>query len=404
MNPYNGNPANDPVTIQIPDDTADLWTASVVNTPTQALADSIAYLRSRTNQCSNNWPNQVSAWSGSQVGGGSLALQVPPIWDGAYQRWLVGVNDGSNNPSVLQSFDGYKWTTTSVAPLTAGNVYTGTGLAVRQSDGAFMFFSTATGSSPGNYVSVWTSSGITNSPTGPFLAPGAGHWISGGYARGSTQWVAWEGGSTLAPRFSNSGGAWTNALTWSPPAGFTIHDRAHIILDTIITTFFALFPAGTSIVSVGMSSTDGENWASFPMPTFTLSGEAVIDVAYDTFSQLTYLLTGNSTNSNLWVSSTLLSWTLVRTFTRQLFGLRACGRELLLWASFAGLGASGLTMWGAFVSIDGGVTWRGPLMPRTLTAPANYFKIAANGSQFIYCNATEYAQSSVVGAPPVAVV
>lgn len=402
MHGYIGNANNDPVTVQVYDD-SDNWTATVLDTPLQAMCDSIAYLRSRTNQCSNNWPNQISQWSGAQVGGGSLTLQVPPVWDIAYQRWLVGVNDASNNPSVLQSYDGYRWTATLVAPLTAGDVYTGTGIITRQSDGAFMFFSTATGSTAGNYVSVWTSSGITNSNTGPFANPGAGHWISGSWATSSSQWVAWDGGSTNAPRFSNTGlSAWVNALTWAPPGGFTIHDRAHIIIDNLITTFFAIFPAGTSVVSVGMSSTDGENWTSFPMPTFTLTGEAVIDAAFDSFTQTYYLLTGNSTNTHLWSSTTLLSWTLVKTFTRQLFAMRACGRELLIWAFFTAPSSSGV--YGALVSTDGGVTWRGPLMVRTQTAPANYFKLAASGSQFIYCNATEYSQSSVVGSPPPTVV
>ena len=404
MHGYIGNANNDPATLQVFDD-SDNWTATIVATPFQSLADSVAYFRSRVNQCSANWPHPVTAWSGSQVGGGSLALETPPIWDSGYARWVAPFVDGSSQCHILQSFDGYQWSEFGVDPTATGSSFACTGIISRPTDGALVIIGVFSGTVTGPADYLWTSSGIT-AGAAPGGSPGSGHWYSGGWAAASSNvWVVWQGGSTAtAPWYSATGLTWTTATTWAPPAGFTIHDRAHILVNSGAVFFAILFPAGTSVVSQMMATLDGKIWATEPMPTFTLGGEQVIDATYDAFTNTIYLLSGNGSTSHLWSSSVFGTWTLVYTLNRQTFALRANGRELLIWTSFAGAGASGGTLYGALVSTNGGTVWQGPLMPRSSSAPGNYFAIRSSGSQFMYCNTNEYATSSFVGALPATVV
>lgn len=401
MDPYQGNPANDPATIMVPDDVTDEWTAAVINTPTESMCDSLAYLRSRLNQCSNNWPHPVTAWSGTQVGGGSLTLEIPPIYDATYARWLAPFVDGSSQCHVLQSFDGYQWTEFALDPTGSGTFACG-GLLSRSTDGTILVVGAFTGS--GNSIVIWTPAGISLG-TPPSGSPGAGHWYSGGWSPGAALWVMWKGGSTAAPWSSPTGVTWTAAVTWAPPAGFTIHDRAHFIATVGGSTLFALFPSGTSVVSQLMASLDGQNWAQYPMPAFTLSGEAVIDAAYDAFTGTIYLLSGNGTATHLWASHVLGTWGLVSTIAHQCFALRANGRELVIWVALPGLGAggSGAPIYKGRVSTNGGVSWQEMPGISSSVAPGNYFSLRASGSQFLYCNTSEYAASSFVGVPPTAV-
>jgi hypothetical protein len=69
---YVGNPANDPSSITILDDSDD-WTAMNLALAPQALADSIAYLRQLVGSVGASWPHPVELWAGPKVPGVSLS-------------------------------------------------------------------------------------------------------------------------------------------------------------------------------------------------------------------------------------------------------------------------------------------------------------------------------------------
>lgn len=412
MDPYTPNPANDPLTINVPDDVLDNWTATVINTPTKSAADSIAYLRQRAGWLSSaNFNRTLGAWTGTQVSGGvsSMVMKTPPVWDAAYARWLAGFFDSPGSSplaEVLQSEDGWTWYPQQAGSNSAGGTDGCIGIIVRATDGVTVNFG-----HPSGYESrIFTpaTGSLSVNPVTWFTAPGAGHWISGAFF--NSLWVAWVGGSSsVSPHYSSDGLTWTAAATWSPPSGFTIHDRAHFTGTVSSTTAAFIFPAGTSSVTKFMVSNDGQNWNPFSMPTLG-AGESVVDACLDSLTGTIYLLTGTGSVSHLWstpLAGSLTVWTAVATLNHQSFGMRANGRELLIWLQlgqyFSNGSASLQPLYRGIVTVDGGVTFRAVGASST-TVPGNFFALRSNGGQFLYINTTEYAPSIASSlAPPLAV-
>lgn len=406
MDSYSPNPANDPLTIQVPDDITDLWTASVINAPTESLADSIAYLRQRAGWLSSsNWPHGLALWAGTQVDAGliSFTLGTPPVWDSAYGRWLGGFINGSSNTQILQSADGYSWV--PLVALAGGSGNKTLGVAARSTDGLVLIFYIATGGTPMSAVFTPIGGSSSSSTPGWMSDPGAGNWITAGWVSVSSVWACWQGGSsTVHPQWSPDGLTWTAATTWSPPSGFTIHTRAHVNTIYAGTQYLIIFPSGTTVVSACMLSTDGKNWASVAMPSLA-AGESVIDATFDAFTGTLYLLTGTSSVTHLWSSPiTTISWMLASTLNHQSFGMHANGREILVWAAvgsyLSSTGGGYIPIYRGIVTLNGGVTWATVPIAASYNPPGNYFAIRGNGNQFLYINTTEYASSLSAGPAP----
>lgn len=413
MDTYVPNPANDPVTIMVPDDTSDEWTASVINTPTESTADSVAFLRSKIWLASENWPAGMELWDSTMLPSGQT-LAFPPVWDGCFARWLAFIVDASGGAAtsayMVESEDGRWWRATT------GNIGTnpGTppfsgfaslqGMWVRPTDGAILRMINYAGAG-GSVTQLQSNSGSTLAANiGALTPPSSGDWWSGAYLTVSGIFSLWlGGGSGIAPVWSNGTTALATAITWSPPVGFVIHNLAHVVINGASSCLAVIFPSGTSVVGSYMSTADGRNWQPGTMPTFTLSGESVIDAAVDTFTSTIYLLTGNGSNANLWsIPATLVgAWTLVKTFAVPCYAIKANGREVVVWAKFGTSynGSSLVPAYRALVSINPAATpgtsvWYAVGLTSTTNAPGMYFCLRANGKQFMYVNTSEFAASA----------
>jgi len=400
--PYAGNPANDAPTVQLPTD-GDNWSASVINTPSESFADSLAYLRGNLNRASGNWRG-VNLWTAAIGLGSTFSLQSRPVWSPIHNAWIaVFVSSATSPPTqyIGISGDGVSWQI-PYASYGASETYTVFGCLTGKPDGTIILFGQVVGSPvTANIQYKFTLGGtLTTAGSATFSNPGAGLAYSGGWHQAGV-WVVWKGGATgVSPWYSTDGLSYSSAVTWSPPSGFTIHDRASVFYTVGAATAIVLFPSGTTVVSYCMATIDGENWFQEAMPSLS-AGESVVGASVDTFTGTIYLCTSTGSTTKVWSSTVLGTWTLVSTISHQAFAFAVNGRELVVWIGFGGTPGTLNAGYGAITSTDGGTTWRGPTA-RTLTSPSTVnFGLWSGGGQFLYTNTLEFDASQVVGPPAV---
>ncbi len=354
-----------------------------------------------------------AAWTGVVAtiteNGSYVPLRVPPVWDPAMGRWLVGLTEGGSS-GILQSFDGHAFSDWSGPLVVSSHGYDVLGILPRSTDGIVLVVAYDLTASAGVTFVISPTGALTTHTASPFVARASNSWSSGTWLPTPAVWVAWAGGSTVAPYSSPDGTTWTAAASWAPPvSGFVVHNQASFAA-TFLGSFTAfIFPAGvegTNPVDHFAYSLDGTTWAFAAMPAAMPSGDAIVDACFDPTTSTIYLATGTTTQTRIWSTQSFTGWSPspIATIPHQCYGLAAAGGALTLWARFAGQGPALGNIYRPIRSTDNGGTWSAPIGTGTATAPGNYFSLASSPGQVFYSNSTEYVCTIGANAPPTGVV
>lgn len=355
MHTYAGNPANWATSVSLGDDGVDAPQFATFNTPPEGLADRTAYLYSqRYAQALANWRPKNANLLGTSGSTPTVTLTAA-CWDPIFGQWLLGYI-GSSNLGNAASWDGGQTWVGSPRGRTGRGWYTSdqapVAIAVSPLSGTCCALSLNTGAGlPVNINRTTHTSSVAT--TQSFLAGqviGAMIFFSG-YGSGSGEFV-YVGASSVsggtftgaAATSADGAGAWLNATSGLPSgwggSSITNVPIAFLADQSPTAAVFALCAAtpGASGNTSRLLQMSVAGAFTDITPSF-LGGTAkqIRGLAYSSLLNLWGILAIDGSNSYLYTSPDLNTWTLVHTFTGYLcHGLTVIGAAWSTLASYTG--------------------------------------------------------------------
>lgn len=318
------------------------------------------------------WATAVANWNEPTSDLGGAVVQNSPTaacWDAFSGQWMVAceVTDTTVLPTVMCSPDGKLWrsitnglpgTATSIPLGIATNPSTGD-IAIFRSDGtttSFTRFAAGTGSGTDTAQAflAGVDQGVVSYWNGGFIFVGATSLLG----------VNWTGAAASS---TNGAGAWTNT-TPALPAGFASGTGNPILewltaqsATTLVIAMCGLTVATSTSRLMSQSTSSPGTWTDITPGILGGTAKQIRGLTYSANDGLWGMLAVDNSNSYLYTSPDLSTWTLVHTFTGYAaVGVSTIGSAWAVMAYNVGLAQGGTRV---LYSVDVGSavassTWR----------------------------------------------